>query len=51
MREIVYRTYYNQLLDVLSFLHNKKICHLNIKPENILLDSKFNLKITDYGFI
>ena len=30
--------------------HNKGICHLDIKAENIFLDCKFNIKIGDFGF-
>jgi serine/threonine protein kinase len=41
----------NQIMEGLSFLHEKKICHLDIKPENImvnLFDNSF--RIIDFGF-
>ncbi|MBA0815534.1 hypothetical protein Gohar_000299 [Gossypium harknessii] len=43
------------ILDIakgLAYLHeecNQKIIHLDIKPQNILLDENFNAKISDFG--
>ena len=35
----------------LSYLHEKKMCHLDIKPENIMVDtSKRTYRIIDFGF-
>ncbi|MBR6640551.1 MAG: protein kinase, partial [Muribaculaceae bacterium] len=31
------RKYLNQILDALEYMHNKGICHLDIKPGNIML--------------
>lgn len=39
------------MLDALSFLHKKNICHLGIKPENIMVNSITNqFRIIDFGF-
>ena len=33
-----------------QFLHKNNICHLDLKPENIILDKTFRPIIIDYGF-
>ena len=33
----------------MAYLHSWKLVHGNVKPENMLLDRNFNLKITDFG--
>lgn len=37
------------ILSGLEYLHGNKITHGNLKPENILFDSKGNIKIADFG--
>jgi len=43
------RTYFYQLAEGLSAIHEAGICHRDLKPQNLLLNSKFELKITDFG--
>jgi len=39
----------HQLVDSLIFIHSKKVAHRDIKLDNILLDSKGNTKMIDFG--
>ena len=43
------RYFFNQLLLGLHHIHAKGFAHRDLKPSNILLDDKFNLKISDFG--
>lgn len=42
--------YFRQIVDVLSYLHKKGICHRDIKLENIVIDQNKNIKLVDFGF-
>ena len=44
------RYYFQQLVSVVEYLHTNGICHRDIKPQNMLLDEKYNLKLADFGF-
>ena len=48
--ESLARYYFHQLISGLEHLHSKGIGHRDIKLENLLIDSQYNLKIADFGF-
>ncbi len=41
--------YFRQILSALAYAHDNKILHRDIRPSNILIDKKNNIKITDFG--
>ncbi|KAF9604289.1 hypothetical protein IFM89_005615 [Coptis chinensis] len=43
------RRYFQQLIDVVDYCHSKGVYHRDWKPENLLIDSQGNLKISDFG--
>jgi len=38
-----------QIADALSAIHERKICHRDVKPANIMVDQALTVKLTDFG--
>lgn len=47
---ILIKTYAYQLLRSIAYIHAMGICHRDIKPQNVLVDSTSNIvKLCDFG--
>ncbi|XP_058453309.1 testis-specific serine/threonine-protein kinase 3-like [Malaya genurostris] len=44
------KLFFNQLLNVVEYIHSMGIVHRDIKCENIVFDETFTLKLIDFGF-
>jgi len=43
------RTYFIQMMEGLKDCHNTGVVHRDLKPQNLLMDAQYQLKITDFG--
>jgi len=44
------RYYFKEFMNGLSHCHLNGIAHRDLKPDNLLVDANFDLKIADFGF-
>lgn len=43
------KSYMYQLLDGISYCHTHRVLHRDLKPQNLLIDSKGSIKLADFG--
>lgn len=43
------KPYFAELLDILEYLHRQKVSHMDLKPENVVLDDRGKLQCIDFG--
>ncbi|TNJ30452.1 Kinase, CAMK CAMKL [Giardia muris] len=41
--------FFHQIVSGLAYCHSRKVCHRDMKLENVLLDSSYNIKLIDFG--
>eukprot|EP01017_Pseudomicrothorax_dubius_P035731 TRINITY_DN504_c0_g1_i2.p1 TRINITY_DN504_c0_g1~~TRINITY_DN504_c0_g1_i2.p1 ORF type:complete len:295 (+),score=27.77 TRINITY_DN504_c0_g1_i2:138-1022(+) len=50
LTENLTRYLFHQIVEAIEYLHSQGIAHLDLKPENFLLNSEFKLRLTDFGY-
>ena len=49
MTEQEVKKYFKQICSSIKFMHDRNIAHLDIKPENCLVNSNYDVRLCDFG--
>ncbi|KAM3145734.1 hypothetical protein pb186bvf_002029 [Paramecium bursaria] len=45
----LFKQYIKQIVEILYYLHSRGIAHLDLKPQNLVIDDNYNLKLIDFS--
>ena len=48
--ETTARHFFKQMIEGVKHCHEHEVCHRDLKPQNVLMDEEFNVKIADFGY-
>ncbi|XP_064458013.1 cyclin-dependent kinase 1-like [Ornithodoros turicata] len=49
MDKTLVKSYMKQILEAILFCHQRRVLHRDLKPQNLLIDQKGNIKVADFG--